>query len=313
MIDWKTPELSDIPAMQRAAEEARAMGSDANAANIFLLREKYNIKIAFAAGALVRLYTGTRLEGRGGITFPLGGNTEKALEILESDCAEREKPERFIFLTDEQRDIAAAHYPAMVFDTADGNSDYTYTAEHLSLLKGKENEKKRNRVSRFKREYPDMEIRFSDDEPAGVLKDTLPSDMICVEEKWFALQEERPDSSFLERIEIYEACKYWDELGLLGAVIYVADKPVAMTMASKTSEGVYDIHFEKCYGEYAQAGGFAAINKLFAEHLVEKYGAQWINREEDIGLEGLRRAKMAYRPDMMLEKYHTVKQVDQIR
>ena len=308
MIDWKVPELSDMPDMRRAIEEAGVMGSDANAANIFLLREKYNIKIAFAAGALVRLYTGTRLEGRGGITFPLGGDTEKALELLEADCVEREKPARFIFLTDEQREIVAAHYPDMILDTTDGNSDYTYSAEHLSQLKGKENEKKRNRVSRFKREYPNMEIRFSDEDSDDMLTGALLADMTCVEEKWFALQEERPDSSFLERVEIYEACKHWEELGLLGAVIYVADVPVAMTIASRTSEGVYDIHFEKCYGDYAQAGGFAVINKLFAEHLVEKYGAKWINREEDIGLEGLRRAKMAYRPDKMLVKYHSVKQ-----
>ncbi len=304
MIDWRVPTLEDVQKMRQLSEEAGVMGSDANAVNIYLLREKYNIKIAYVAGALVRLYTGTRLEGRGGITFPLGGDTDKALQILEEDCIEREKPARFIFLTEEQRGIVSRHYPDMVFDTAEGNSDYTYTAEHLALLKGKENEKKRNRVSRFKRLYPDMEIRFAGDDPDAALLE----DMVCVEERWFALQSERLDSSFLERIEIYEACRLWSELGLLGAVIYVGEVPVAMTMASKTSAGVYDIHFEKCYGDYAQAGGFAAINKLFAEHLLEEHEASWINREEDIGLEGLRRAKMAYRPDLMLEKYHSRKE-----
>ena len=49
------------------------------------------------------------------------------------------------------------------------------------------------------------------------------------------------------------------------------------------------------------------INKFFAEHLMKEYGAVWINREEDIGIEGLRRAKMGYRPDMMLKKYHTLR------
>ena len=304
MIDWRVPALEDVRKMRQLSEEAGVMGSDANAVNIYLLREKYNIKIAYVAGALVRLYTGTRLEGRGGITFPLGGDTDKALQILEEDCAERAKPARFIFLTEEQRDIVSRSYSDMIFDTAEGNSDYTYTAEHLALLKGKDNEKKRNRVSRFKRVYPDMEIRFAEADPDA----SLLEDMVCVEERWFALQSERLDSSFLERIEIYEACKLWRELGLSGAVIYVGGVPVAMTMASKTSEGVYDIHFEKCYGDYAQAGGFAVINRLFAEHLLEKHGARWINREEDIGLEGLRRAKMAYRPDLMLEKYHTRKE-----
>jgi hypothetical protein len=128
-----------------------------------------------------------------------------------------------------------------------------------------------------------------------------------VEERWFAAQTERVDSTFVERLEIYEACRYWEELGLIGAVVYAEEIPVAMTIASEISRGCFDIHFEKCYGDYAQAGGFAAINRYFAEYLVRERGAQRINREEDIGLEGLRRAKMAYRPDKMLEKYHTVR------
>lgn len=81
-----------------------------------------------------------------------------------------------------------------------------------------------------------------------------------------------------------------------------------MTIASQTSRGCFDIHFEKCYGEYAQNGGFAMINKVFAQKLTEDCGAEWINREEDIGLAGLRKAKLSYHPDKMLQKYHTVKE-----
>lgn len=294
----------DLPGMRALIGESGAEGSDANAANIFLLREKYNIKIAYAGGSLLRLYTGTRLPGRCGVTFPLGGDTEKALDILDEDRKKLGKPAGFIFLTEGQRDILSQRYPEMRFETTGDNSDYMYTAPHLSELAGKKNMKKRNHVSRFCREYPDCEIRFLERSP----DEQLLHDVTEVEEKWFALQSERVDSSFVERLEIYEACRHWDELELCGAVIYVAGEAAAMTIASQTSRGCFDIHFEKCYGEYAQNGGFAMINKVFAQKLTEDCGAEWINREEDIGLAGLRKAKLSYHPDKMLQKYHTVKE-----
>ncbi|MBR6046018.1 MAG: DUF2156 domain-containing protein [Ruminococcus sp.] len=304
MIEWKKPLPEDLPLMRSLIGQSGAEGSDANAANIFLLREKYNIKIAFAAGSLLRLYTGTRLPGRSGVTFPLGGDTEKALDILEEDRQNLGKPARFIFLTEQQRDILARRYPEMRFETTEDNSDYMYTASHLSELAGKKNMKKRNHVSRFCREYPDYEIRFLGRKP----DEQLLRDITDVEEKWFALQTERVDSSFVERLEIYEACRLWDVLELYGAVIYVAGEAAAMTIASQTSPGCFDIHFEKCYGDYAQNGGFAMINKSFAQIIKEQFGAEWINREEDIGLAGLRKAKLSYHPDKMLRKYHTVKE-----
>lgn len=303
MLDWRTPTVDDVDEMRKCVSAAGAAGSDCSPVNIFLLKEKYNIKIAFRDGFLFRWYTGNRMPGRCGVTFPLGsGDTAGALQLLAEDRAELGEELSLIFLTAGQRDAVAEVFPDMEFGTDEGNSDYTYTAEHLAVLSGKDNEKKRNRVNKFIRQYDDWEIRFAeDDNPTFFTRD-----MISVEERWFASQEERVDSAFVERLEIYDACKYWDRLGLLGAVIYADGAPAAMTIASEISPGNFDIHFEKSWGDYAQAGGFAVINKYFAAYLAEKHGAQWINREEDIGLEGLRRAKMAYRPDLMLEKFHTV-------
>ena len=77
-----------------------------------------------------------------------------------------------------------------------------------------------------------------------------------------------------------------------------------MSIAAPISEGYYDILFEKSYGEFAQNGCFAYINREFARYLMTDQRAKWINREEDIGLAGLRRAKMGYNPDSLIEKYH---------
>lgn len=74
-------------------------------------------------------------------------------------------------------------------------------------------------------------------------------------------------------------------------------------MLSKINENTVDVHFEKAVGEYALNGGYAAIIKLFSEKLD---GVTWLNREEDIGIEGLRKAKLSYRPKIMLKKYSAV-------
>ena len=157
-------------------------------------------------------------------------------------------------------------------------------------------------MSRFLREYPDFEIRYTDREQSGVIL----QDMLRVEAHWLSEQEELPGSVLIERDGIEEAIKLWDQLALTGAVIYVAGAPVAMTIAAEISPEVYDIIFEKSYGEYAHSGGFAAINQLFARYLLEHRSVKWINREEDMGVPGLRWAKMAYHPDLHLKKFEAV-------
>ena len=303
MLEWKTPETKDVEMIRNLVLNTGEKGSDISAANIFLLREKYHIQIAVQDGFLFRSYTGTRLPGRKGVALPAGeGDIAAAVRALEDDRKERGLGMQCIFLTEKQKETLMRLGKSGSFVMDAGNTDYLYTAEHLAQLSGKRNHKKKNRVKHFMREYPDWKIRFVEPEKAH----RFAQDMIEIEEKWFAMQEERIDSSFVERLEIYDACRFFKELSLLGAVLYVEDFPVAMTIASEISKGVFDIHFEKCYGDYARAGGFAAINQMFAEYLLSEHHAVWINREEDIGLEGLRRAKMSYHPDFLLEKYHGV-------
>ena len=80
--------------------------------------------------------------------------------------------------------------------------------------------------------------------------------------------------------------------------VYVDNKPVAMTLGSEISDKVFDINFEKALREYE--GVYAVINHEFAKTLT-KY--QYINREDDMGIEGLRKAKMSYNPHLILKMF----------
>ena len=111
------------------------------------------------------------------------------------------------------------------------------------------------------------------------------------------------DSQRLEYNSIKEALNYYEELNLSGGIIYVDGVAVAMTIGSRISVDTVDVHFEKAIGEYAVNGGYAAINNMYAK---SQSGVEWLNREEDINIEGLRKAKQSYHPKILLKKYCAV-------
>ena len=87
-----------------------------------------------------------------------------------------------------------------------------------------------------------------------------------------------------------------------GLLLRTAEGPVAMTLGSFLQPDTFDVHFEKALD--VADGAYPAITNGFARYLQEKYPElKYLNREDDMGLEGLRKAKMSYYPDFMVEKY----------
>ena len=102
---------------------------------------------------------------------------------------------------------------------------------------------------------------------------------------------------------------HWGDLGMDGLVLMDGREILAITMGSRLSSDTFDIHFEKA--KEGIAGAYNAINCHFARHLRLKYPeVQFLNREEDMGLEGLRSSKLSYRPHHMVEKYRAVVRED---
>ena len=94
-------------------------------------------------------------------------------------------------------------------------------------------------------------------------------------------------------------------LKIKGGIIYVGEKAVAFTLGSAVNAEVFDIHIEKSLAEYAE--GYTVINREFAANELANY--KYINREDDMGLDGLRQAKLSYHPAVMVKKYSAVKKV----
>lgn len=296
MLEWSIPEAEDEDWINSCIAVSGTMASDASFANIYLLRNKYSTKISRYKDFIIRKYSGKG--ARCGYTFPLGkGDVAKALAEIEKDAKECGERLQFAFVTEEQKEVLENAMPARFCYSSDaGDSDYIYLRSELASLSGKAFHKKKNHFSKFVRTYPDY--KYYEIGACNIY------DAQKVADAWYYEHLQAEDASQLAEYKaIKEALENFEELGLIGGIIYVNDSPCAMTIASKINENTVDVHFEKAVGEYALNGGYAAINKLFSEKLD---GVTWLNREEDIGIEGLRKAKLSYRPKIMLKKYSAV-------
>ena len=229
--------------------------------------------------------------------YPVGeGDIKGVLDAIIHDASVRGIPCCLSALTEADCRQVEALYPGAFQIYCDRDSyDYIYAIDDLADLRGRKFQKKRNHLNRFEQEHPDAQI--------------LPLDAQTMEaahllaQKWY---EERtaidPDGDYhLEKIALERAFSHYRELGMEGVVLVEQGNVMAFAMGSRLTGDTYDIHFEKALG--ASDGTYAAINRGFARYLREKYPeVKWLNREDDMGIEGLRKAKLSYNPDHMVEK-----------
>ncbi len=115
-----------------------------------------------------------------------------------------------------------------------------------------------------------------------------------------------PESMSDERKALLLSAKYFKELKLEGGLLRVGGQVVAFTMGDLLGVDTFDVHFEKAYSEIQ--GAYPMINREFARRIRQRYPqVRYLNREEDMGIEGLRKAKESYYPDLMVEKHWVVR------
>ena len=226
--------------------------------------------------------------------FPVcPGDPRPALEALMGDARERGIPFRLTGLNAQDVENLQSWYPDRFrFHCGRDGHEYVYAIEDLAELKGKRYQPKRNHINRFLAEYPDARV-------LPLSEETLP-DARALADRWHQRRSPEEDAG-MELVALNRAFFHWDELGMEGLVLYVGGQPVAMTMGSRLDEETFDVHFEKADTDYL--GAYAVINRAFARHIREKYpDVRFLNREEDMGIEGLRKAKLSYQPHHLVEK-----------
>ena len=229
--------------------------------------------------------------------FPVGsGDKKTVLDAVIADSRERGISCRITGLTGEHIRLMQELYPDQFYYHCDrGSYDYVYDINDLADLKGRKYQKKRNFYNRFRGNFPHYEVQ-------PLTEAILPAVQAMVD-AWYEkrIQADPKADYLMERSALNKALQRHGELGMETLVLTDGGEVIAMTMGSFLAEDTVDVHFEKAREDVD--GAYAAINCEFARYLREKYPQlRFLNREEDMGLEGLRKAKESYCPHHMTEK-----------
>lgn len=176
------------------------------------------------------------------------------------------------------------------------NYDYVYLSEKLISLSGRKLHSKKNHLNAFRKEHPDAQFLPITDEIVTQCKLELNS--------WYKQhrQEDGTVDLFIdyERTAILEVLNNFADFGLKGGAILLDGRVVAFTFGEQLNTDTAVIHVEKADPEVH--GAYPAINQGFVEHAWSHL--TYINREEDMGIEGLRKAKESYKPEKLIEKFN---------
>ena len=292
MIDFQKLDLSQREQYNKILFSCPPRGCEYSFANQSLWGLQ---KVAFLHGCVAFF---SHFYGRSVYPYPIGSGDRRAvIEDILQDAKERGLPCRIVGMTEDDRAELEEWFPdKFLIKATRDNCDYIYATEDLADLKGRKYQKKRNHANRFRAEHPDYTVV-----PLTACNMPLAQHMI---NDWYVSRfKADPEGDYmLENIALAKACRCYNALGMDGILLMEGERVLAVTMGSRLSHDTFDIHFEKAREDVD--GAYNAVNAEFARYLRLKYpDVLFFNREDDIGLEGLRKAKLSYHPDHMVEKH----------
>ena len=286
-IDFHPVTVADKPLFEYYILSSEEQNCDLNFANIFCWSETYHSEVAEVEGFLV-----IRFDNGGAKSYmqPVGtGDKATILARLREDASAVCTPLCLYGLSAEWRTFLEENYPAeFAFDSSRSLSDYIYRTADLAQLQGRKYQPKRNHINHFVARH-DWRV-----EP---LSKRNVKDCIALNDRWLKGREVG-ESERAEQRALQRAFDNFEALGLRGLVLYADGVPVAFSYGTPITRKTFCTHIEKYDGSVE--GSATMINRLMAQSLEEEF--EFINREDDLGLEGLRFAKMSYHPSLLLDK-----------
>ena len=297
MLNFHEPRLDDKPWIDEIFEGTEYFGCFCTFATLWLWKERYFTEVARMGDCL--LIRGKDDNDHTYFMYPMGKKYEinTAISALREDAASR--GERLLIYCAEkwQCDELRTAFPGeFAFEEQRSEFDYIYKSENLMHLSGKRFHAKRHHISRFMRSYPDWAY---EDIGASNSRECMEFASSVLEKAIVDQEGEETVELCLENTAIAKALGNFERLGMVGGLLRVGGRIVAMTIGEPLNRRVFVTHFEKADTEYD--GVYTMINHQFAVNRLSDY--EYINREEDLGKEGLRKAKLSYCPDILLDKY----------
>lgn len=288
-MEFKSVTEKDIPLIRSFLREFNEYSCEFSAINLLVWQEYFGFGFCIEEGML---FSKNCVDGKTSFGIPFSKDMPKAIAKLREYCQKNNfklilfggKGERFDLLNSQMNG-------SFTYTPIRDSFEYIYNASDLMELSGKKYHSKRNHISTFKNKYNWSYEKLDESNSEDVLK------MLY---HWYnCYTDKSADSMETEKIGITKLLKEYDIEGIKGGVLRVDGNIIAFTFGCEISNTVFDVNFEKALIEFD--GAYAMINNQFVLNELSEY--TYINREEDMGIEGLRKAKLSYKPAILLEKY----------
>ena len=270
-MKYKKISFIDLNLIKPFLKEKNYYISDLTIGGIFMWKDFYNYTYYMEDDFVI-------IKSNDGYLFPLG-DFNKAINKIKDEKITL-IPEQYLSLFNDKN-----------IEEIDFRKDYVYDASDLAYLENKKYDKKRDHIKNFNNLYPNYSFEI-------INKDNI-KDII---HEYSNLT--RP----VEKMAIYEAnmalemLKHYDKFNFIGMLLRVDKRVVAFTVGEILFD-ILHVHIEKANIEYK--GVYQVINNLYSKYMLENYNIKYINRQDDAGFEGLRKAKRSYYPITYYKKYFT--------
>lgn len=289
-IPFKKPELEDRETILRHLKAGSYKGCERTFANIYLWARFYDLVWAPVEGTVVFR---SKFGGQYSYTYPAGsGDHRAAIEGILKECEEKGHPFALHGVSQKEYDELEQYFPGRFkVEWPRDVEDYVYETEKLIHLSGKKYHGKKNHINQFKAACPDWSYEPITDENV--------EECFQMALRWRELNgcEGDPEKN-KEMCVALNSLRLFKELELKGGLLRAGGEVVAFTLGEPVSEDTFVVHIEKAYADVR--GAYPLINQQFLEHEAADY--TYVNREDDTGDEGLRKAKLSYHPVFMVEK-----------
>ena len=290
MISFSPITLEDAAWICPLLKEANYQGSEYSFTNHYCWKNSYHIQVAQFQGFYLAK---TTHRDKTSYLMPVGkGPLREPVAALMQDAQERQIPFQMHGVLAQKYPELQEEFPGVFhIQPVREIADYIYDAVKLKTLTGKKLHSKRNHINRFRQKYPRFDF-------SPISQENLPQ---CVQlhHVWGEYHRELSTEDLNEELgAVQMMLDHFQQLHLQGGILQADGEPVAYTIGEPLNHNTYVIHAEKAL--YHVPGAYPMINQLFAQSIDERFC--YINREEDMGDEGLRKAKLSYQPAYLLEK-----------
>ncbi len=293
MLEFKTLTLKDKEWVDKIVMAENSPSADFNFGNMYIWNNYYQPKVCRLGD---RMIVKIVYNDKQHFVYPIGsGSLKPAIEEMLSDAAGSGCELILKGVCENHKELLEAEFPGkFVFTEQDVSYDYIYLAEKLSTYSGKALHGKKNHCNRFEAQH--------DWEFCPITREILPEclDML---DAWIKENDDRLDPSVVDEYNsILRAFTAYEALGFEGGILRSDGHIIGFTMGEMINSDTFDVHFEKA--DININGAYPMVCRELCRMLIKNHPElKYINREDDLGLESLRRSKLSYKPEYILKKY----------